>query len=117
MGNSYNWVLDYLLDRSQFTTVNGSSSSTKPTNYRVPQGSLLGPGLYLIYVNDMPDAVTEGEVEMYADDTTYEAMSVKDYDNVTSFKNCLKHLSKFINNFTFEKESSLIIVAEKYQIG
>ena len=34
--------------------------------------------------------------------------SVKDYDNVTSFKNRLKQLSKFINNFTFEKESSLI---------
>ena len=34
--------------------------------------------------------------------------SVKDYDNVTTFKNRLKQLSKFINNFTFEKESSLI---------
>ena len=35
--------------------------------------------------------------------------SVKDYDNVTSFKNNLKQFSKFINNFTFEKESSAII--------
>ena len=34
--------------------------------------------------------------------------SVKDFDNVTSFKNRLKQLSKFINNFTFEKESSMI---------
>ena len=34
--------------------------------------------------------------------------SVKDYDNVTLFKSRLKQLSKFINNFTFEKESSLI---------
>ena len=34
--------------------------------------------------------------------------SVKDYDNVTSFKNNLKQFSKFINNFTFEKESSVI---------
>ena len=39
MGDSYNWILDYLIDRSQFTTVNGSSSSTKPINYGVPQGS------------------------------------------------------------------------------
>ena len=70
MGDSYNWILDYLKDRSQFTTVNGSYSSTKPINYGVPQGSLLGPRLYLIYVNDLPDAVTEDEVEMYADDTT-----------------------------------------------
>ena len=70
MGDSYNWILDYLKDRSQFTTANGSSSSRKPINYGVPQGSLLGPRLYSIYVNDLPDAVTEGEVEMYADDTT-----------------------------------------------
>lgn len=69
MSDSYNWILDYLKDRSQFITVNGSSSSTKPINYGVPQGSLLGPRLYSIYVNDLPDAVTEGEVDMYADDT------------------------------------------------
>ena len=70
MGDSYNWIFDYLKHRSQFTTVNGSSSSTKPINHGVPQSSLLGPRLYSIYVNDLPDAVSEGEVEMYANDTT-----------------------------------------------
>ena len=48
MGDAYNWILDYLKDRSQFTTVNDSSSTTKPINYGVPQGSLLGPRLYSI---------------------------------------------------------------------
>ena len=50
MGDSYNWIVDYLKYRSQFTTINGSSSSTKPINYGVPQGSLLGPRLSSIYV-------------------------------------------------------------------
>lgn len=56
-GDSCNWILEYLNNRSQFTTVNGSSSSTKAINYGVPQGSLPVPRLYSIYVNDLPDAV------------------------------------------------------------
>ena len=59
MGSSYNWILDDLKDRSQVTTVNNSSSSTKPINYGAPQGSLLGPRLYFNYVNDLSDTVTE----------------------------------------------------------
>ena len=46
-----------------------STSSTLPIEYRVPQGSLLGPRLYTIYVNDLPDFVTTSDVFMYADDT------------------------------------------------
>ena len=61
--------LDTGLSKRQIS-VHISSSSAKPINYGVPQGSLLGPRLYSIYVNDLPDAVTEGEVDMYADDTT-----------------------------------------------
>ena len=88
MGDSYNWIVDYLKDRSQYTTINGSSSSTKPINYGVPQGSLLGPRLFSIYVNDLPDAVTEGEVEMYADDTT--AYCIGDnFDTVTQRLNLI----------------------------
>ena len=82
------WTSDYLKDRSQFTTVNGSSSSTKPINYGVSQGSLLGPRLYSIYVNDLPNAVTDGEVEMYADDTT--AYCIGDnFDTVTKGLNLI----------------------------
>jgi len=110
MGNSYNWILDYLKDRSQFTTVNGSSSSTKPINYGVPQGSLLGPRLYSIYVNDLPDAVTEGEVEMYADDTTAYCI-VDNFDIVTQRLNLI-----FLNKFTGghkEKDSRSIMAKVK----
>ena len=88
MSDSYNWILDYLKNRSQITTVNGSSSSTKPINYRVPQGSLLGLRLYSIYVNDLPEAVIDGEVEMYADDTT--AYCIGDnFDTVTQHLNLI----------------------------
>ena len=52
--------------------------------YGIPQGSLLGPRLYTIYVNDLPDAITLGNVLMYADDTTIYCTG-KSFDEV-----CLK---------------------------
>lgn len=66
MSNSYNWMLHYLKDTSQFNTVICSFSSTKPINYKVLQGSLLGP--YSINGNDLSDTVTGGELERYAYD-------------------------------------------------
>ena len=62
--------LNYLNDRCQCTLVNGYISDLTLVQYGIPQGSLLGPRLYTIYVNDLPDAITLGNVLMYADDTT-----------------------------------------------
>ena len=62
--------MSYLSDRRQFTEVNNCRSATDPVHYGVPQGSLLGPRLYTIYVNDLPDHTDSGDLYMYVDDTT-----------------------------------------------
>ena len=49
--------------------LNGKSSQEYPVNAGVPQGSILGPTLFLLYTNDLPDGVICG-IGMYADDTT-----------------------------------------------
>ena len=56
-----------MTDRQQFTDLNGVYSSSQTVKYGVPQGSLLGPRLFKIYV---PDNVSERWVYMFADDTT-----------------------------------------------
>ena len=68
-GNLFKLITEYLTDRKQYSEINGKSSEKKLTKYGVPQGSLLGPRLFGFHVNDLPDSVESGEVEMFADDT------------------------------------------------
>ena len=60
----------YLTDRRQYAELNGKKSKVTITEYGVPQGSLLGPHLFLVYVNDMSGCVTVLELHLCADDTT-----------------------------------------------
>ena len=54
----------------QFWRVNGQISSAEPINCGVPQGSYLGPPLFLVYINDLPKCWKHSHVSMYADDTS-----------------------------------------------
>ena len=57
-----------LYNRIQSCNINGKMSSYKPITYGVPQGSILGPLLFILYMNDLPLAVDNAEITMYADD-------------------------------------------------
>lgn len=65
------WLLlkSYLLNRYHCVSINGSISSKLPVLSGVPQGSILGPLLFLLYVNDLPSAVSSSSLLMFADDT------------------------------------------------
>ena len=58
-GNLLNWCVSYLNDRGQCTLANNVSSKVLPVLCEVPQGSVLGPLFFLIYVNDLVPATTE----------------------------------------------------------
>ena len=63
------WFRSYLTTRTQSICVNGLLSQPQPIPFGVPQGSVLGPLLFIIYLNDLPLAVHGCSVELYADDT------------------------------------------------
>ena len=77
---SITWFHSYLSDRSQEVHYNGASSSPNSVTCGVPQGSLLGPFLFLIYVNDMAMAVN-CKLLLYADDSAL-LVSGKDINEI-----------------------------------
>ena len=68
--NSLSLLHNYLTDRCQYVEYNGHRSNTLPISTGVPQGSVLGPLLFLIYINDLPMVSDIFNMMMYADDTT-----------------------------------------------
>ena len=61
--------MSYLTNRRQYTLANGIKSSSGYVNCGVPQGSVLGPLLFLLYVNDIKHAIGCDNVKLFADDT------------------------------------------------
>ena len=67
-GVALKWMESYLCNRQQFVTVNGSDSKMESIKYGVPQGSILGPLLFIIYINDIPEIAKYAQFILYADD-------------------------------------------------
>ena len=64
------WIGSYLNGRKQYTVVNGYNSDTMPVSVGIPQGSVLGPTLFSLFVNDLLSSVKSGSVYLFADDIT-----------------------------------------------
>ena len=67
-GQTLKWFESYLCNREQFVTVNGADSTKREIKYGVPQGSILGPLLFVIYINDLPNICQLAKFILYADD-------------------------------------------------
>ena len=68
-GKPHNWLTSYLNYRTQRTLANGNISNILTVGCGVPQGSILGPTLFLLYINDIDVGLTESTVHLFADDT------------------------------------------------
>ena len=69
-GTALDWFRSYLTERYQYVDYNGASSSPKLLTIGVPQGSILGPLLFIIYMNDIHTVSNSLNFILYADDTT-----------------------------------------------
>ncbi len=79
---SLNLLESYLTNRTQMCSVNGALSGRKLVTCGIPQGSILGPLLFLIYVNDLPNSLEYSSTRMFADDTalTVSGRSIQDVE-------------------------------------
>ena len=67
-GPALTWIKSYLSDRKQYVSINGSESTVTAMKYGVLQGSILGPLLFIIYINDIPEVARYAKFILYADD-------------------------------------------------
>ena len=68
-GTAFDWFSSYLSNREQFVSVNGQVSEKLAMNSGVPQGSVLGPLLFLLYINNLPNASKILSLYLFSDDT------------------------------------------------
>ena len=68
-GHRLKWFHSYLTNRKQFTRVDNTDSDIREISYGVPQGSVLGPLLFLMYINDLNKAIKFSFIRHFVDDT------------------------------------------------
>jgi hypothetical protein len=109
-GNLLHWFIDYLTDRSILVKIGNKFSVKKYSMSGVPQGSILGPILYLIYVNNMARYVNNCKIYQYADDTVLVATD----RNVEVAEKMLQ--TDFTHMLKWTHDKDLVINVEKTKL-
>ncbi len=113
------WFKSYLSGRKQFCRVNGIDSDTGDLETGVPQGSCLGPLLFLIYINDLPRAIQDSSASMFADDSSlcYRSSDITQLNEVIN--NDLKSLDTWLqgNKLTPNVAKTLLLLLIHEALG
>ena len=95
-GASHGWFTSYLTNREQFCYFDGSTSSKSSIECGIPQGSCLGPLLFVLYINDFENCLKSTIPNMYADDTCVNIASENLNELLADLKNELENVSNWI---------------------
>ena len=109
-GANLKWFSDYLAMRRQRMVVDGVFSDWSAVTKGIPQGSILGPLMFIIFVNDMPDVVKYCTVNQYADDITVYTSDKSPYAVGSALEDDLERISGWI------RANSLMMNVAKTQL-
>ena len=99
-GNALSWIRAFLGNRLQTVVIEGEESGSVPVSSVVPQGSVLGPILFLVFINDLPEKLSL-QVRFFADDTAV-YLTIGGLDDGTVLQNGLDKLSLWESQWDME---------------
>ena len=113
-GTPLNWFASYLNNRRLYVRYNNVKSdyNKEPMKYGVPQGSVLGPLLYLIFCNDLHKCIEKCKVIMFADDTTL----YKTHRNLKYLVQCINQDFNILADWFYANKLSLNVAKTNYMV-
>lgn len=101
-GNLHTWIGSFLKNRTQHVNLDGITSDTAPVQSGVPQGSVLGPLLFLLFINDLPNYVSENSItRLFADDSLL-YRSIKSAEDAQELQKDLDGLQRWEKDWLME---------------
>ena len=118
---SLKWFKSYLTNRHQQVSVSGTLSKPLPISAGVPQGSVLGPLMFLLYINDLPLHIPNTNTAMFADDTTLHTFGKNLTDISNNLQDSLSAVSEWCKSNSMilngsKTKSMLISASNKHQL-
>ena len=116
--NAIDWFKSYQLhSRTQNTFISGEQSTPGEVVAGVPQGSVLGPMLFLIYINDLPPVLSHSCADIFADDTTLSTHNKSLDVVITSLTNDLSHVDRWCqhNHMSINSDKSNVMFISSRQ--
>ena len=117
-GDLLEWISNYLDNRQQGVALKSSMSSFKSTNAGVPQGSVLGPMLFLVYVNDISESLLS-LTRLFADDSSlfYSASNIQDIEGIINYdlQVLTSWAKQWLINFNPQKTEALLFTLKQIE--
>ena len=111
-GIALDWFRSYLTDRKMYVDYKGITSKEHNINYGMPQGSVLGPLLFILYTNDLPNTLTVSKSILFADDTTI----YYSHSNLNTLYTNLNKDLQILNDWFKTNKLSLNVSKTQYMI-
>ena len=113
--NALSWFHSYLTDHTQICCVNGHLSNSRPITYGVPQGSIIGPLLFLVYTNELPNCLNNGLSSIYAGDINISFQS-SNLTDLTDLEEIMNTELSILNTWLKANRLSLNIAKTEFMI-
>ena len=116
-GCSLEWFRSYFMNRKQVCAINGKLSEEKQINCGVPQGSNLGPFLFLLYINDLPNCLETTNARLFADDTNLLATGLNTVEVEAKLNHDLLNVDQWLkaNRLTLNEGKTEFMIIDSRQ--